>query len=76
MNITENEVKTKGVFVFDDALKQDDEVVINVRGKNKYMVLDIDRYNDFRANSLDIKNGDYQIQTAEEHIKSLPLSII
>ncbi|QKQ24507.1 prevent-host-death protein [Candidatus Ruthia endofausta] len=78
MNITANEVKTKGVSVFDDALKQGDEVVINVRGKNKYVVLDIDRYNDFRANGLDIlyiqamqdiKNGDYQIQTAEEHIK-------
>ena len=39
MNISENEVKTKGVSVFDDALKQGDEVVISVRDKNKYVVL-------------------------------------
>ena len=78
MNITANEVKTKGVSVFADALKQADEVVINVRGKNKYVVLDIDRYNHFRANELDIlyiqamqdiKNGDYKTQTAEQHIQ-------
>ena len=78
MNITANEVKTKGVSVFGDALKQADEVVINVRGKNKYVVLDIDRYNHFRANELDIlyiqamqdiKNGDYKTQTAEQHIQ-------
>jgi hypothetical protein len=48
MNINANEVKMKGVSVFDDVLKQGDEVVINVRGKNKYVELGIDCYNDFR----------------------------
>jgi hypothetical protein len=80
MNINANEVKTKGVSVFDDALKQGDEVVINVRGKNKYVVLGIDRYNDFRESELDItymcamqdiKNSNYKTQTVQEHIKEL-----
>ncbi|MBE8190384.1 MAG: prevent-host-death protein [Candidatus Thioglobus sp.] len=78
MSITANQVKTKGVSVFDNALKRDGEAIIEVHGKSKYVVLDIERYNDFRANELDIlyiqtlqdlKNGDYKTQTAPQHIQ-------
>jgi len=80
MIITANEVKTKGVALFGKMLQKADELVINVRGKNKYVVLDIERYNDFRQNELDlahmkvmqdIKDGHYKVQTAEEHAKEL-----
>ncbi len=80
MIITANEVKTKGVALFGKMLQKADELVINVRGKNKYVVLDIERYNDFRQNELDlahmkvmqdIKDGRYKVQTAEEHAKEL-----
>ncbi len=41
VTITANEVKTKGVSLFTDLLDKFDELVINVRGKNKFVVLDI-----------------------------------
>ncbi|WP_457596253.1 type II toxin-antitoxin system prevent-host-death family antitoxin [Hydrogenimonas sp.] len=57
-----------------------DELIISVRGKEKYVVLDIERYREFRAKELDlaymeamqdIEKGDYKIQSAEEHIDDL-----
>jgi PHD/YefM family antitoxin component YafN of YafNO toxin-antitoxin module len=80
MTITASEVKTKGVSIFDKMLKRFDEIIINVRGKDKYVVIDIDRYNEFRQNELDlahlkvmqdIQDGKYKSQTASEHIKDL-----
>jgi len=78
--ITANEVKIKGVAFFGRMLEKADELVINVRGKNKYVVLDIERYNEFRQGELDlahikvmqdINDGKYKVQTASEHIKEL-----
>ena len=78
--ITANEVKTKGVSVFDKMLDKFDELIINVRGKNKYVVLDIERYKAFRESELDIaylkamqdiKDGKYKKQTVQEHINEL-----
>ena len=80
MTISANEVKTNGVSIFDNILKKFDELVINVRGKDKYVVLDIERYKVFRENELDIahmkamqdiKDGKYKVQTAKEHIEEL-----
>ena len=80
MTISANDVKTKGVSLFTDLLSKFDELVINVRGKNKFVVLDIERYKELRANELDlaymqtmldIKDGKYKSQTAKEHIAEL-----
>jgi hypothetical protein len=80
MIINANEVKTKGVSMFDGLLEKFDELIINVRGKNKYVVLDIQRYKELRANELDlayintkkeIKNGDFKTQDATQHIEEL-----
>ena len=80
MIITANEVKTNGVSIFGEMLQKADELFINVRGKNKYVVLDIERYNEFRQNELDIahmkvmqdiKDKKYKRQSASEHIKEL-----
>ena len=75
-----NEVKTKGVSIFASLLEKFDELIINVRGKNQYVVLDIERYKELRANELDlaylkslqdIETGNFKIQTANEHIQKL-----
>ncbi|RLA84566.1 MAG: prevent-host-death protein [Epsilonproteobacteria bacterium] len=80
MTITANEIKTNGVSIFDKLLSKVDELIINVRGKDKYVVLDIQRYKEFRENELDlahmkvmqdIKDKKYQTQTASQHIKEL-----
>ena len=80
MTVSANEVKQRGVSLFGELLEKFDEVVINFRGKNKYVVMDIERYKMLRALELDnayrevmedVKNGNYKTQTAQEHIKSL-----
>lgn len=80
MTISANEVKTKGVSLFTDLLEKFDELIINVRGKNKFVVLDIERYKELRATELDlaymqtmqdIKDGNYKSQSAKEHIAEL-----
>ena len=80
MIISANEVKTKGVSLFANLLEQFDELIINVRGKNKYVVLDINRYKELRANELDlayintmkdIQKGDFKTQNASQHVEEL-----
>ncbi|MCZ6882810.1 MAG: type II toxin-antitoxin system prevent-host-death family antitoxin, partial [Gammaproteobacteria bacterium] len=51
-SITANELKTKGVSVVEDALRSDDEAVITVRGKEKYVIIDINKYSKFREYEL------------------------
>lgn len=40
MTINANEVKTKGVSLFGTLLEKFDELIIILRGKDKYVVLD------------------------------------
>ncbi len=80
MVINANEIKTKGVSIFSSLLDKFDELIINVRGKNKFVVIDIERYKELRANELDlayirtmqdIEKGNYKTQSAKEHIEEL-----
>ena len=80
MTISANEVKQRGVSIFDSLLGKFDELIINVRGKDKYVVVDIERYREFRANELDLaymqmmsdrEKGNYKAQSAAEHIAEL-----
>jgi prevent-host-death family protein len=78
--ITANELKTKGVRALDKNLQEEEEVIITVHGKDKYVVMDIERYNFLRECELeaaimesikDIENGDYFIETVDEHLQRL-----
>jgi PHD/YefM family antitoxin component YafN of YafNO toxin-antitoxin module len=80
MFITANEVKKRGVSIFDEMLKKFDELVINVRGKNRFVVVDIERFNKLREAELelayqevlkDYKEGEYKVLSAKEHIENL-----
>ena len=80
MIINANEVKTKGVSIFANLLEKFDELIINVRGKNQYVVIDIERYKELTANELDlaylksiqdIEKGKFKVQSAQEHIDEL-----
>ena len=68
MTVTANDVKQRGVSLFGELLEKFDEIVVNVRGKKKYVVMDIERYKTLRTLELDnayrevmedVKNGDY-----------------
>ena len=80
MIINANDIKTKGVSIFANLLEKFDELIINVSGKNQYVVLDIERYKELRANELDlaylksvqdIEKGKFKVQSAQEHIDEL-----
>lgn len=53
MIVSANDVKTKGVSLFDKLFEKAEEIIINVRGKDKYVVVDIERYKALRTLELD-----------------------
>jgi PHD/YefM family antitoxin component YafN of YafNO toxin-antitoxin module len=80
MVISANEVKKRGVSIFEELLKKFDEVIITFRGKKKYVVMDINRYNELREKELelaykevmeDYEKGNYKVVSAKEHIENL-----
>ena len=80
MIVSANDIKTKGVTLLDKLFETMSEVVINVRGKNKYVVIDIERYKQLRELELDrlyeetmkdIKEGHFKTQSVEEHLSEL-----
>ena len=84
MIVTANDVKKHGVSLFDKLFEKVSSVIISVRGKRKYVVMDYEEYKEIREYQLqkayeevmqDIKNGDYKEVTAKEHIEELKKSL-
>ena len=80
MVIPANELKIKGVSLIENMLEKLDEVLISIRGQNKFVVVDIERYNYLRECELeralketkeDIVNGNSRVLSANEHFKEL-----
>ena len=78
--ITANDLKIKGVGALEAALEGEDEAVISVRGKPRYVVMDVDRYEQLREAEIHaaweearaaLEKDDYVAETAEEHIARL-----
>ena len=75
--IAANELKTKGVSSIAKALDTEREVVISVRGKPRYVVMEIEEYDRLRERELealwfqvreDVATGRFRRESAEEHI--------
>lgn len=78
--ITANELKTKGISILNDEMSEGDEVIITVRGKSKYVVLPMEKYNYLRECELeaalnetrkDIKEGKIFKESVQKHIKRI-----
>ena len=78
--ITANELKTKGVASIDSALAEQDEAIISVRGKDRYVVMDMDTYNRLRVCELEaalyqakqeIAEGKGIEESVEDHLRRL-----
>ena len=78
--ITANELKTRGVSILSDETADGEEVIITIRGKNKFVVLPIEKYNYMRECELeaalaqsrkDIKEGKFIKESVEKHIKRI-----
>jgi len=85
MTITANEISKNDVSLFENLLDKYDEVVINIKGKDKYCIIPFDEYQEYRAYKLkkshkevldDIENGNYHtdinhhLSMIEEAIKN------
>jgi PHD/YefM family antitoxin component YafN of YafNO toxin-antitoxin module len=76
--VTANELKTRGVSAVEEHLKTADEVVISVRGQDKYVVMGLDKYSQLREYELDIAvreaRADYEdgrviTESVDDHMK-------
>ncbi len=74
MTIMANDIKTKGVSLFDSLLEKAEEIIINVRGKNKFVVVDIERYKHLRALELDKAYLDTMQNISDNKYKTLDSS--
>jgi PHD/YefM family antitoxin component YafN of YafNO toxin-antitoxin module len=78
--ISANELKKRGVSALAPALEEDGEAVITVRGKSRYVVMTIEKYNRVREAELaeavrearaDYKAGRVADDTVEGHMRRL-----
>ncbi len=76
--ITANQLKTKGVSVIENNLADQHELIITVRGKEKFVVMDMQHYNYLRECELeaalhetraDFQNGGFVTESVKEHIR-------
>ena len=51
--ITANEIKTKGIVSIDAVLREQEEAIISVRGKDRYVVMDMKTYSRLRVCELE-----------------------
>jgi hypothetical protein len=75
--LTANDLKTKGVSDIERLLQDAQEVVISVRGKPRYVVMDIAHYDFLRECEIaaawaqtraDLAAGRYRRESADDHM--------
>lgn len=78
--ISANDLKVKGITAIDALAEGSEGIVVTVRGKEKYIILPIEEYNQLRELELeaaireareDIEAGRYVAGTVEEHLSRL-----
>ena len=74
------DIKKHGIKAIEEDLKQHDRSSISVNGKVRYVVVTVEDYEQLRIAELelnyiavmkDIENGNFVIETAEEHLRRL-----
>jgi len=79
-SITANDLKTKGIAAIEAALAEEPEAMVSVRGKDRFVVMELSHYHYLRECELeaalaetraDLAAGRYVVETAAEHAKRL-----
>jgi hypothetical protein len=79
-SISANELKTKGVAAIEAALADQPEAIVSVRGKDRFVVMELAHYHYLRECELDaalaetradLAAGRYVVETAAEHARRL-----
>jgi PHD/YefM family antitoxin component YafN of YafNO toxin-antitoxin module len=78
--LSANELKKKGISVVEPRLAEGDEVVVTIRGQERYVIMDIEKYAKLREYELaaaveearaDYEAGRFTVESVEEHVKRL-----
>ena len=78
--ITENQLKTEGISAIESNLDKQHELIITARGKEKFVVIDMQQHNYLRECELDTalhetrsdyQAGKYVTESIENHIKQV-----
>ena len=76
--LTANDLKTKGIAAIEAALTDRQEAIVSVRGKDRFVVMEMEQYHHLRECELeaalaetraDIKAGRFVKDTPAAHIK-------
>lgn len=77
-SLTANDLKTRGVSAIESSLAHQPEAVISVRGKDKYVVMEMAQYHYLRECELeaalaqthaDLAAGRYVVESAQDHVR-------
>jgi PHD/YefM family antitoxin component YafN of YafNO toxin-antitoxin module len=77
-SVTANELKTRGISAVEEHLDAGEEVLISVRGKNKYVVMNLEKYDQLRECELesalrearaDYDSGKTVSESVEDHLR-------
>jgi hypothetical protein len=79
-SLTANDIKTRGVAAIEETLAQQPEALISVRGKDRYVVMEVAQYHYLRECELDAAlaqsqsdeaAGRYIAESAKAHMERL-----
>lgn len=79
-HISANDLKTKGISAIEAALSESPEAIVSVRGKDKFVVMDIEHYHYLRECELDaalaetradLAAGRFVQESPEQHLARL-----
>jgi predicted transcriptional regulator len=82
-NLTANDLKTRGIVAIEAALADRPEAIVSVRGKDRFVVMDIAHYHYLRECELeaalaethaDVAAGRYVKESATAHVKRVKKS--
>lgn len=79
-SISANDLKTKGIAAIEAVLAQQTEAIVSVRGKERFVIMDLAHYHYLRECELeaalaesraDLKAGRFVKESAEAHLQRL-----
>ena len=79
-SLTANDLKTRGVSAIEETLARQPEALISVRGRDKYVVMEVAQYHYLRECELDaalaqsqadVAAGRYLVESAQQHMERM-----
>lgn len=84
-HLSANDLKTGGVAAIAAALAEQPEVIISVRGKDRFVVMDVEHYHYLRECELDaalaqsqadVAAGRFVVESAQAHVERLDAMLV